>query len=735
VCHILAWNYLLAIVQSLQCLFVLAFLDKLASHLHEHTSMGLSHTEYGFVQVDVILVNTTELELVHQVVIHLFAVQTGIELGGIERSDAISQAFLHEVVTQVQVIFLSHGDGHVDWAFPVGVGKHFEHHQFALVQHALALQRDAHVFRDFTVQGTWYHHARTLDGFLVQLDDDAVGRNDLLTELRFAYPVAKDVLQFVWVLAEFLGGFGRVLLVELVDGLHHFRTDSYRFVMTLYIFQTAPFDRYGRRVVRITLHLVDVPVGLQVAEVTYTYIGTVSFHFLVVPQWEGIVVAIGEDNRIAFFLKGIQVVLSKLAGYIASASVVVVPSLAHHLYRHEQAKYGSQDSSRLFTYLLFQPTGHTSHTHTHPDGKGIERTGIRIVAFTRLHRSLVQVEHDGKTGHEEKEEYHPELLDAFFTLISLPEQTDEAKYQRQAEEHVVSLVVLQVAWQEFLIAYQEIVNERDTGNPVAMFDFSITLDVVLTSGKVPHEVTPVHEVHLIGEEILDVFPLGRNLQHQHFAALVVRYGASFDAAQPVFVILCMLFAIHTREKHVLSVIVFGFVTYYFVAVLFVGRFFFLALIYRSTFYHIVYTSTVHFFQCRLRCVCLSVEQWTGTVLLTTEVFTQGKDVFRGVLVHRSIGCRTNHDKGIRRIAHHNHHDAEQGGIECTGTDLPLGIELGKQVSSQGTEYDEADDNASESMTIERNTQHGNGCEEGDVHPLAALFSIAFIDTPDDGSCQ
>ena len=214
--------------------------------------------------------------------------------------------------------------------------------------------------------------------------------------------------------------------------------------MSLYIFQTAPFDRYGRRIVRVTLHLVDVPVGLQVAQVADTNIGAISFHFLIVPQWEGVVISIGKDNRVAFFRNGIQVVLTEFTCYIASASIMVVPCLAYHLNRNKQSQYGCQDSGWLFADLLFQPFGNTCHTHTNPNGKGIERTGISIVAFTRLERSLVQIKHNGQTCHEEKEEYHPELLDALFALVGLPEQTDKSKNQRQAEINVASLVVLQI---------------------------------------------------------------------------------------------------------------------------------------------------------------------------------------------------------------------------------------------------------------------------------------------------
>ena len=62
--------------------------------------------------------------------------------------------------------------------------------------------------------------------------------------------------------------------------------------------------------------------------------------------------------------------------------------------------------------------------HTYPDGKGIERTGIRIVSFTGLCRSLVEVEHDSDTCHKEQEEDHPELLDTPLAMISLPEESD-----------------------------------------------------------------------------------------------------------------------------------------------------------------------------------------------------------------------------------------------------------------------------------------------------------------------
>ena len=91
----------------------------------------------------------------------------------------------------------------------------------------------------------------------------------------------------------------------------------------------------------------------------------------------------------------------------------------------------------------------------------------------------------------------------------------------------MSFIILQVLWKQFLIAYQQVVDERNTGNPVTMFYFATALDVVLPSGKVPHKVSPVHEIQLIGKEELDILPLGRHIYHYHFSTLVVRYVIAF----------------------------------------------------------------------------------------------------------------------------------------------------------------------------------------------------------------
>ena len=66
----------------------------------------------------------------------------------------------------------------------------------------------------------------------------------------------------------------------------------------------------------------------------------------------------------------------------------------------------------------------------------------------------------------------------------------------------MTLVVLQVIGQKRLVAQAGVVNKWYTCKPVAVFQFTVSLNVVLTTCEVPQEVTPVHPVALIGEEEL-----------------------------------------------------------------------------------------------------------------------------------------------------------------------------------------------------------------------------------------
>ena len=67
-----------------------------------------------------------------------------------------------------------------------------------------------------------------------------------------------------------------------------------------------------------------------------------------------------------------------------------------------------------------------------------------------------------------------------------------------------------------------------------MLQFSISLNVILTAGKVPHEVTPVHEVTLIRQEEADILNEGRHLHLYYLAAAVIVRDITFYPTDTLF---------------------------------------------------------------------------------------------------------------------------------------------------------------------------------------------------------
>ena len=111
-----------------------------------------------------------------------------------------------------------------------------------------------------------------------------------------------------------------------------------------------------------------------------------------------------------------------------------------------------------------------------------------------------------------------------------------------------------------------------------MLQFAITLNVILTSGEVPHEIAPVHEVTLIRKEEPDVLELARHLDHHGLATTIIGHLCAADTTHPRFVSAGMTSVIHTWEEHVLRIFVFILRTDYKVRVFLVGRGFLLTLV-------------------------------------------------------------------------------------------------------------------------------------------------------------
>ena len=188
----------------------------------------------------------------------------------------------------------------------------------------------------------------------------------------------------------------------------------------------------------------------------------------------------------------------------------------------------------------------------------------------------------------------------------------------------MSLVVLQVIGQQRLVAQTSIVEERETGNPVAVFQFTMTLDIVLATGEVPKEITPVHPVTLIGEEEFQILHLCR-YRYKRTLTIVRWLLLSLDASNPAVVCSDMALAIgvHTWEYHILCIDGLILCANHKVCIGLVGRLLLLTLIDRCTRIHLNMTALVNLV---FRTVGLTECQRAIAILVAAQVITKGENI-------------------------------------------------------------------------------------------------------------
>ena len=252
--------------------------------------------------------------------------------------------------------------------------------------------------------------------------------------------------------------------------------------------------------------LVDIPIGGEIRQIDHTHICAVSLYLLCVPEGECVIVAVSEYYGTR--LKRTEIVHAEIACGITSGTVVVVPCLWHHLKRDkytEQSGYDSTNPVKPAHFLLWclgignsgNQTPDTGHTHSYPYSECVEWTGKRVVALTGLVGDLIEIYYDSDTGHEEQEEYHPELFDTAPWCKRLPQEAYYAQQQREHEEYIVAFVATaEVFGQKRLVAKTGIIDKWYAWNPVAVGNLSVALDIILPAGEVPHEISPVHMIEL-----------------------------------------------------------------------------------------------------------------------------------------------------------------------------------------------------------------------------------------------
>ena len=205
---------------------------------------------------------------------------------------------------------------------------------------------------------------------------------------------------------------------------------------------------------------------------------------------------------------------------------------------------------------------------------------------------------------------------------------------------VLALVVLEIVRCCGLIS-ETIVYERNTALPVTCKPVARTwtVDIILSAGKVPHEISPVHPVHL------EVKEEGHILEECRLLVLCTRHSLATIFAHVCLVeidILRVRAVPHTREKHLARRLVLDFARALSLDVL------------------IPHRSPI---SCVLNLVwsieILSIYKWIAAILLSAKVTHKCERIVRLVLIGRSLCYRADHNDAEERESYHDHSEAKQ----------------------------------------------------------------------------
>ena len=273
------------------------------------------------VDVNFRVVGTSPFEFVYHIIVHLVRLNASIIKPAFVFSlywyQSVGQTFALEIFLKSHCIVIVTGDK-IDRSFPVVMGKDINNNELILKE-----PRSFKFYFDirnyfvgiFGADSTVCKHS----GF-VNRDTYCAGRyiiEFLVKILKFGCVAAavNKVYDFLGS-SRFLGTFINSHLV-IYPVVVQFYRKSYR-------------QRVG--LVCFSLHLVDIPVGVEQHKIADSHVSPYTFNLLVVPERESIVIAVGEQNSVLF--GRVEVVCCNIAGKISARTIVVVPVLLRHYRRH-----------------------------------------------------------------------------------------------------------------------------------------------------------------------------------------------------------------------------------------------------------------------------------------------------------------------------------------------------------------------------------------------------------------
>ena len=144
-----------------------------------------------------------------------------------------------------------------------------------------------------------------------------------------------------------------------------------------------------------------VGLAAQQRNIDHLHIASKTLDLLHIPQRKRIVVAYSEQDAVC--VARIEEVGCRVTGNIASRAVVVVPVLAAHKQRNANDKQPQSRLHRTTCPLAAEfVRNQCCRPKSNPNGEGIERKHVGVVAFARLIHRVVKVDRQDDASHQKK---------------------------------------------------------------------------------------------------------------------------------------------------------------------------------------------------------------------------------------------------------------------------------------------------------------------------------------------
>lgn len=120
---------------------------------------------------------------------------------------------------------------------------------------------------------------------------------------------------------------------------------------------------------------------------------------------------------------------------------------------------------------------------------------------------------------------------------------------------VIPFVIFRFLQGRTLVTCRPIISREGAYGPIAVFCFTTTLSIILTSNGIPRGMAPMRRIRLMTRRRLSVFPLYKSVSRGYITTFVMKRIVSFSIC-PTFMLQGVYATVRAQRRRILYVLVF-----------------------------------------------------------------------------------------------------------------------------------------------------------------------------------